>query len=153
MQSLMRRTLLIGTLAAAIFSCWLPVSSVQAQTGNWEYSEELGGWLDWDTGLVWGEQKGISTWDGAVGYVGRLSTNTGKPWRLPAVAECQVATAHGIYGVPGIFYRASENWTSDAKNKGGARTAHYSFNFYSNAAILTNNKSLIDTIPVYGPIF
>ncbi len=124
-------------------------SRVQAQTGDWEYSDAWGGWLDWDTGLVWGQSKGISTWDGAVGYVGRLSTNTGKPWRLPTVAEAQVATANGIFVVSGIFFRAGENWTSDAKTKGGARTSHYSFNFHSGAAILTNNKSLIDTIPVY----
>jgi len=144
-----RRALLLGILAFVFICTGLPERLAHAQTGNWEYSEELGGWLDWDTGLVWGKQDGIAGWGDSNAYMSRLAASTGHPWRMPSVAESQVAFAHGIFGVPGIFYRAAGTWTSDAKNKGGARTAHYEFDFYTGTARLIGNNSLIDCIPVY----
>jgi hypothetical protein len=149
MRRVLQRLVLLAICAVAHAGVSLPASTSLAQTGNWEYVPALGGYLDWDTGLVWGEQRGISTWNGAVANFGRLSDSTGVPWRMPTVAESQVATAHGIYGVPGVFYRASSCWTSDAKNKGGARTAHYAFFFHSGTAYLASNNSLNDSIPVY----
>ncbi len=143
-----RRFLCLAFLALTFTSIFAERSAI-AQTGNWEYVPELGGYLDWDTGLVWGEQKGISTWAGANNRMAILAANTGFPWRMPTVAESQVAAAHGIFWVPGIFYRAAGTWTSDAKNKGGARTAHYEFVFYTGTARLIGNNSLIDSIPVY----
>ena len=149
MKLFVKRLFLIPFFVLAIASVNQSATTAHAQTGDWEYVEGLGGWLDWDTGLVWGQQKGISTWDGTVAYMSQLRDNTGLPWRMPTVAESQVASANGIVEVPGIFYRNSECWTPDAKNKGGARSAHYVFNFHWGVAYLWGNGSLIDSIPVY----
>ena len=130
----------------------LQATSVLAQTGNWEDRRaDLGGYLDWDTGLVWGEEKGISSWDGAVAYHSRLSISTGKPWRMPTVAECQVAAGHGICGAIPSTSQGRSCWTSDAKTKGGAKSSHYAIAFLwlPDYVYLYWNGSLIDSIPVY----
>jgi len=144
------RKLSLVILAAAFAAVALPQQSAKAQTGNWEYSEAWGGYLDWDTGLVWSEQVGQSSWSSADASSAMHEAETGFPWRLPTVAECQVATAHGIVLVPGVFgFPEGPTWTSDARNKGGARTAHYIFRFYSGRSELWNNNSLIFHIHVY----
>jgi hypothetical protein len=151
MTTCARRYLPLAFLVLASFGFGVAERSAIAQTDNWQYVPELGGYLDWDTGLVWGEQRGISTWDGAVAYTDRLRTNTGFPWRLPTVAECQLAAANGICEAIPSTAQGRSCWTADAKNKGGARTAHYAIVFLRlpDFAYLYGNGSLIDSIAVY----
>ncbi len=151
MNRALQRLVVLAVCTVAFAAVSLQAKTSLAQTGNWEYVPELGGTLDWDTGLVWGDQKGISTWDGAVAYVSRLSTNTGLPWRLPTVDECQVAAAHGICGAIPSTSTGRVCWTSNAKTKGGAKFTHYAVTFLwlPEFVYLYNNNSLIDSIPVY----
>jgi hypothetical protein len=151
-----RRACLVISFALVLGLGLVP-KSAHAQTG-WEYVPELGGYLDWDSGLVWGEQKGISTWDKSVTYMSNLRTSTGFPWRQPTVAECQLAEAHGIYLVPSVTVEGRtiasgrDCWTSDTKNNGSAKSWHYVVGFWNSGILSVNqfgNGSLIDSIPVY----
>lgn len=124
----------------------------QAQTANFQYVSELGGYLDQNTGLVWGEQVGITNWDGAVRYASNRATTTGKPWRLPTVAECQTAAANGICNAIPSTATGRSCWTADSsKKKGGAKSSHYVvvFLWLPSFVQLYSNTSLIDCIAVY----
>lgn len=140
------------TYAVIVISAFLTVAfsapQAHAQTGNWEDRRaDLGGYLDLDTGLVWQEQSsGLATWTNANNSVNTLSNNSGHPWRLPTVAEFQLAVNHDINSYSII---QGDCWTSEAKNKGGARTAHYACNPLSGEAYLWGNNSLIHFIAVY----
>lgn len=158
MSRLLQRIALFTIFGVVFAGVSLQVRASQAQTGHWEYVDALGGYLDWDTGLVWGEQKGIGTWNGSVTYMSTLSARTGFPWRQPTVAECQLAAAHGIASVPsvtvegrGIIASGRDCWTSDTQNKGSAKFWHYAVFFWGLEVGVNkdNNGSLIDTIPVY----
>lgn len=146
MFKLTRRTLVLGLLSAVTFIGALYTTAANA--GDWEHRPDLGGYLDLDTGLVWGERGvGLGSWDYISNtYIPNLRSRTGLPWRFPTVAESQLAASHGITSTVTI---SGTCWTSDAKNKGGARTAHYAVNMFSGEANLFNNGSLIHFVPVY----
>jgi hypothetical protein len=95
-----RFVLRAGILAALFVSLMFPAAA-SAQTGNWEYVEDLGGWLDWDTGLVWGSVKAAVSWNTVQStYLPQYRAATGiSDWRMPTVAELQTASANGIYNV------------------------------------------------------
>lgn len=149
------RRIAVWAIVVAVFS-YAAFVGRSAAAGDWEYSDVWGGYLDWETGLVWGEQKGISTWDGSVAYIGRLSVSTGLPWRQPTVAECQLAAAHGICGAIPSTATGRDCWTADSKSKGTAKSSHYAVVFVNlptltlDSVHLCDNKfSFIDSIPVY----
>jgi len=152
-----RRVLLVGFLATAFCGLALPVRSAMAQTGNWEYVPELGGYLDWDTGLVWGEHSitvsgwGSWSWDGAQDiYLPSYRTLTGiQNWRMPTVAELQSAAAHGINAVINNPYPRGSCWTSDTKSKGWSKFAHYQVSPTTGSAGLYDNRASGQFIPVY----
>jgi hypothetical protein len=151
-----RRTLLAGFLFAACFGLGLSGGSVHAQTG-WEYVPELGGYLDWDTGLVWGEHSSLVVQNGGGrgwefmrdNYLPSYRAMTGIPdWRMPTIAESQIAAAHGIDAViPSASY-ANYCWTSETKSKGWANKAHYGVE-PNGGYVALFNKSTLSLIPVY----
>lgn len=141
-----RRALVLGVLAAVTVTCALQTTAANA--GNWEYRPDLGGHLDRDTGLVWGERAvGLATWgDISNNYLPNLRSRTALPWRFPTVEESQMAVSHGISANIVVF---GDCWTSYAKNKGEAKTSHYAVNLYSGDTNRFNNNSLIHFLPVY----
>lgn len=145
----------VALFAALVSGIGLSPSAAHAQTGDWEYVEALGGYLDWDTGLVWGEHArnvlGFGPgWDFVQNnYLPSYRTLTGiSQWRMPTVSESQLAAAHGINSLinppRGIYC-----WTSESKSKGWAKTTHYAVEPFSGLSYLYNNKSNINFIPVY----
>ena len=80
---------------------------------HWEYFAELGGWLDWNTGLVWGQDTynyfqeidpdiyAYGSWTYCTTTVlpnYRLSTGF-NDWRMPTRAEVAQAAANDYYDV------------------------------------------------------
>lgn len=155
MKSVLRRFGLLALFAVTLAGVGLHGSCVQAQTNNWEYSDAWGGWLDWDTGLVWGEH-GINVaqtsfmWNTVDPYLENYRTLTGiSQWRLPTVAESQMAVSHGINAVVPGGRTGLACWTSESKSKGWAKSAHYAVFLSSGNVTLFNNSSALDVIPVY----
>jgi hypothetical protein len=83
-------------VAALVLTTKAPVSAE-----NWEFREDLGGWYDVESGLVWGEvskawNNSWFDWRSAntVG-VSEYRQLTGNPnWRMPSLAEWQTAMSH-----------------------------------------------------------
>jgi hypothetical protein len=157
MFSSLRRIAFLGILAAGLVAFNPLPQTVQAQTG-WEYVPELGGYLDWDTGLVWGEHSFRVTssswnWDGVNNkYLPNYRAATGiAAWRMPTVVEAQVAAAHGIAAAMTLPSNVSFSpcWTSESKSKGWAKSAHYAVTPAGGGTDLYNNRSGISFIPVY----
>lgn len=124
-----------------------------ATAGNWEARPDLGGWLDKDTGLVWGEDvntfkfrtdptwPGLTiTWSGAVNFVTIYRAATGfNDWRLPTTAEGSVAVGHGITPIlfPMQLDSVDQVWTSETK---GSQQA-YTFSLWTGRAVLHGKES------------
>ncbi len=145
---------LIASFALAL-AVSLHATPAQAQTG-WEYVPELCGYLDWDTGLVWGEHSmnvaGTVRWDNVQSsYLPSYRVLTGIPdWRMPTVSESQSAAAHGINDLITPSRTGIYCWTSESKSSGWAKTAHFAVNPLSGDTVLYNNGSFIGFIPVYS---
>jgi hypothetical protein len=158
-----RNLVLLPFAAIAIACCPGQLSQVRGQGvgDNWLFSEELGGWLDLDTGLVWGETGGASvggswSWNSAnTVFLPMYRTMTGiSAWRLPTVAELQQAYRNGApyagVGYPGLDPDSPEHyrawfWTSQQK---GSRFA-YAVTWLTNTANWWDKRSWGDVIPVY----
>ena len=112
-------------IAAACFS------STAAQAQNFVYSEEEGGLVDLDTGLVWVDVSnaiGTATYDYAVnnmpGHYTDWEVENGRTphddWRLPLVEE--ILDAHGkrLYDAmddAGVAPYTARHWAGDPKFK------------------------------------
>lgn len=106
-----------GVAALALCVCLVSTSANAAKPGSgggntpspaWEYRPDLGGWLDWNTGLVWGqnaydffyemdpESYMMGNWHFANEVViPEYCFWTGfDDWRLPTRAEVSDATRH-----------------------------------------------------------
>jgi hypothetical protein len=152
MNRVLQRLVVLAVCTVAFAGISLQANTSLAQTG-WEYVPELGGYLDWDTGLVWGEHsRTISnsswTWDGAQNiYLPQYRQLTGiADWRLPTVAEAQSAIAHGVDDVILIPGTATSIWTSDTPKKKGYA---YMININTGTTFLTPKLSGFSVVPVY----
>ncbi len=124
----------------------------------WTYREDLGGWLDHHTGLVWGPTS--TTWSGA-GWswdaamlfgIPQYQQMTGNPnWRMPTLAEAQTAYAHNaiVYfdqtwpGTGGGFLA----WTSDVDGRKRA----WAFGMGPGNTMAVSKASSLWFRPVYRP--
>ena len=158
MIRILHRIAAIALFALLLAGISLNASPAQAQTGNWEYVEALGGYLDWDTGLVWGEYS-INVMNPAF-YMGWDYVNTNylpgyrsatgiAAWRMPTVAELQTAGAHGIITTIGVGNPGIPSWSSEqAKVKGVQRAAAV---YLFNGAVELRSKAVgAGFIPVYS---
>jgi hypothetical protein len=154
MCTFLRTLPFLGILAIGLV-CFGPTARIaQAQAGDWEYVEELGGWLDWDTGLVWGEDVRSISWTNAQNvYLPQLRAATGNPlWRMPTIAESQTAAAHGIYDV--VVFPVGPGfpaWTSETKKVKGTQSAYAVYPSFGNAVLYSQKTNLL-FLPVYRPI-
>ncbi len=146
-----------ASLLAALATAVLLVGAGPVAAESWTYRADLGGWLDNETGLVWGQSSRVwnpSAWysySGAV-YGGiptyQQMTNNAK-WRLPTVAEAQTAHAHNIYsyisqtGDTSVAFA----WASDKQGKKQAWIVWIS----TGKAMLTSVNSSAAVRPVYRP--
>jgi hypothetical protein len=158
-----RNLLLLPCAAIALACCLSQPSQVRGQEvgDNWLFSEELGGWLDLDTGLVWGETAsaaigGSWSWNGANNiFLPNYRAMTGiSAWRLPTVAELQQAYRNGApysgVGHPGAVLPTPQDygvwfWTSQTK---GSKFA-YAVTWLNNKSNYWDKRSYSDAIPVY----
>jgi hypothetical protein len=143
--------MVFGALALLTVGIAPPVSAE-----NWEYREDLGGWLDNETGLVWAQGSAnfldsLATWDGAMNWgLNQYRQLTGiSAWRMPTLAEVQTAYSHNAWA---YFQQnndyAGSYWTStQSKNKKEA----YRIWFDSGATSLIGKNSAIKMMPVYRP--
>lgn len=153
-----RRTAL-AVLAALPLAITLAPNTAQAQTG-WEYVEDLGGWLDWDTGLVWGEHSavlGTGSWsfNGTnKTYLPNYRAATGiSAWRLPTRAEVADAASKRLDLVimPPQPPNTSPNslgyncWTSTMK---GSKSAFVG-NIRTGGGGYYSTSSYTNVVPVY----
>lgn len=125
---------------------------------HWTYREDLGGWLDHHTGLVWGPTS--TTWSGA-GWsydaamlfgIPQYQQMTGNPkWRMPTLAEAQAAYAHNaiVYfnetwpNTGGGFLA----WTADVDGKKRA----WAFGMGPGNTMAVSKASSLWFRPVYRP--
>jgi hypothetical protein len=117
----------------SVFFVLLAAASAQAQ--NFVYSEEEGGMIDLNTGLVWVDvtnDVGSATYDFAVNNMPSHYTaweiENGIPhddWRLPSVAEFSGAS-DGLFEALGAGYIG--HWASDPKFKYRGKWMAYQFN-------------------------
>lgn len=158
MARLARRNFLI--VAAAFLLGLGSATTAQAQTGNWEYSEDLGGWLDWSTGLVWGEHSAVLN-TGAWSlngtnktYLPNYRAATGiAAWRLPTRAEVADAASRRLDLVimppqpPGTSPNSLgyNCWTSTMKGSSSAFVA----NIRTGGGGYYSTKSYTNVVPVY----
>ena len=135
------------------------VPAAQAQAaGNWEYVEELGGWLDWDTGLVWGdywdirEYWGYSNWNStATTFLSRHRIRTGIPnWRMATIAEMQTISANQGYlnWFPTWQPGDSQPYPSFTSATQGKKWA-YAVSFFTGSVVQLDQKTLVIPMPVY----
>jgi hypothetical protein len=155
MRTPISRLTFLSTIIFALLLTFADARSVHAQTANWEYHPELGGYLDRNTGLVWGDHgfnvaHTLFMFKTVAPYLTNYRTLTGiSQWRLPTVAESQTAVAHGINAVVPGGITGVPCWTSESKSKGWEKDAHYAVYLTSGVVTLYNNASNIDVIPVY----
>ena len=146
------RLTITALLISAFFVALATSRSAQGQTTNFVYHPELGGYLDSNTGLVWGNSclrtfGTLTSWDYAQGtFLTRYRALTGvAAWRQPTVSELQIAGARGISTA--VNLPASGNylyWTSEKRGKG-----HYAVEPSESYVELLGNGSAIDAIAVY----
>jgi hypothetical protein len=117
-------------LAACIIALAAVVGAQEIQAENWTYRADLGGWLDNETGLVWGQSSRV--WNPSVWYSHSGAVNVGIPayrqmtgnpkWRLPTLAESQAAYAHNAYTYLSQTGDTSvaPAWTSNTQGKKSA---------------------------------
>lgn len=152
----------LAALTAAAFALLTAAAPSTAQAyDGWVYREDLGGWLDENTGLVWGVSAGdayggVWTWKGANNvYLPRYRADTGiNAWRLPTPDELQDAYLKGASGVlvpapdpvTGSYGNHRFFWSSQTKGKKSAWLADWILGgvFYS-----SQTRSYANAIAVY----
>lgn len=133
-------------------------AAANARAENWKYRADLGGWLDVETGLVWGPYSGEWT---NYGYNWLAADRVGVPdyqqrtgnskWRLPTVAETQTAYAHHAvtYFAQTSAYAGACGWTSTAGDKQHKKEAWIMRSFYTGTTALISKESSVGFRPVY----
>jgi len=132
----MNRPFTIFMLLCSLLSCLALTPTAQA--GDWEHRPDLGGWLDKETGLVWGQlpddfytsldpanpRTGMTwSWYGVRDiFMPAYKSHTGfGDWRMPTPSEGTTAVSHGLVGtvIPADAYWIGWGsfWTSERSGK------------------------------------
>lgn len=149
-------SLALAVLATASTS--LPAAA-EAYDG-WVYRQDLGGWLDSGTGLVWGGHSavlGTGSWsyNGANNkYLPNLRNSTGiAAWRLPTKAEVEDASRKGVHQhlipptnpMPPPSSLGYNCWTSTTRGRSSAYVA----NVRTGGGGYYSTSSYTNIVPVY----
>lgn len=144
-------------VALVAFSAVIHLAShANAQTyGGWVYRSDLGGWLDSNTGLVWGKScveatGAVCYWSGANTYTSSVRTATGNSaWRLPTAAELEDAYQKG--GPSVLLTRSQQSffWSSQTQGKKYAWASDWTSRASGNRSGFYDQKSIGNAIPVY----
>jgi hypothetical protein len=143
-------------LAFAVLATACVARTPAAHAENWQYRVDLGGWLDNETGLVWGPPS--QTWinasfqwspDAAQFY----RNITGNPlWRLPTLAEFQTAYSHNAWA---YFSQTSDYWgawwTSTAGTGKDKKSAWAMMSIKTGKTALHTQTSAMGIMTVYRP--
>lgn len=151
----------LAAMAVALLitaSTFLPTAA-EAYDG-WVYRQDLSGWLDTGTGIVWGGHSGVlgtGSWsyNGANNkYLPNLRSSTGiAAWRLPTKAEVEDAARKGLYQLlipptnpePPPTSLGYNCWTSTTRGK----TSAYVANIRTGGGGYYSTGSYTNIVPVY----
>lgn len=149
------RRLFASLLSILVISCSFALPTIVQAYDGWVYRADLGGWLDVNTGLVWGQRAsttlgGSWSWNGANNiFIPTLRTATGNPlWRLANKGELEDAylkDGADFFLPPPPPNPYAWVWSSSTKGKNLA----FAINLYTGERGYYSTKSYIDAIPVY----
>jgi hypothetical protein len=146
--------MVFGTLAMLTIGIAPPVSAE-----NWEFREDLGGWYDVESGLVWGQpsqdwsQYGYNWLAASQVAIPQYRQMTGNSkWRLPTAEEFQTAYQHNAWA---YFSQTSDYhggwWSSTAGTGKNKKDAWMMSNIITGLIRLSSQQSGLRIIPVYRP--